>query len=402
MSLRGVVGFCILLAVVVGASVQQGRQRESDHRQVLAHRGEERRIRDADIDFFARRVKEDPTGAIDLAKLGGLYLRRARETGNNEDILRAERAARRSIENRRRSNSSGYRLLANSLMGQHRFAEAREAAFTLTATDDADLTGRALLGEIDLELGRYHEADSLFNRLRVVRNQLTIAPRYARWAELRGRAGEARRLLADTRRAILSREDLPSEQVAWFDLRLGEFALRMGASNEATMYLAHGLQVAPDDWRLLGALARLAAARGDARETIEYGERAIAQALDPATLGVVGDAYRTLGDTGKAEEYVRAMETAVATQLGPYHRAWSLYLLDHNRRIPDVLANVKAELQERRDVYGYDLLAWALYKSARFPEAQTVMHQALAVGTEDPLLQRHARAIEAAAAGPGA
>jgi hypothetical protein len=50
-------------------------------------------------------------------------------------------------------------------------------------------------------------------------------------------------------------------------------------------------------------------------------------------------------------------------------------------------------LETRRDVYGYDLFAWALYKSGRTAEARRVMSQALAWGTEDPELRARARIL---------
>src|SRR2546430_13336381 len=88
-----------------------------------------------------------------------------------------------------------------------------------------------------------------------------------------------------------------------------------------------------------------------------------------------------------------SMEVAVLGQPGQWHRAWSLFLLDHGRRVPEVLAHVTKELETRRDIYGYDLLAWALHKSGRDGAARIAMARALALGTDDPLLLRHAAAI---------
>jgi tetratricopeptide (TPR) repeat protein len=154
--------------------------------------------------------------------------------------------------------------------------------------------------------------------------------------------------------------------------------------------------VRPGDYRLLAALARLEAARGRWRRAIAYGEDAIAAVPDPATFGLISDAYQALGDSGAAAQYAHAMEVAVAGQPGQWHRAWSLFLLDHERRVPEVLARVRAELRTRRDVYGYDLLAWALHRAHRDGEARMAMDRALALGTDDPQLRAHAAAIAAA------
>ena len=82
-------------------------------------------------------------------------------------------------------------------------------------------------------------------------------------------------------------------------------------------------------------------------------------------------------------------------QPGPIHRAWGLFVLDHGtpRERASILARVRTELETRRDVYGYDLLAWSLFKLGRTDEAREAMTIALAQHTEDPLLRSHAAAM---------
>ena len=80
-------------------------------------------------------------------------------------------------------------------------------------------------------------------------------------------------------------------------------------------------------------------------------------------------------------------------QPGAYHRAWSLYLLDHNLQVNDVLQKAQEELRDRKDVYGYDIVAWALEKSGRHAEAQEALRHALRLHTPDPLLRHHAEVI---------
>ena len=61
------------------------------------------------------------------------------------------------------------------------------------------------------------------------------------------------------------------------------------------------------------------------------------------------------------------------------------------------------ELKRRKDVYGYDAYAWALYRAGRASEAVEPMKQALARGTVDPLLELHAGEIARASGdAPGA
>ncbi len=389
---RGLTGLGILLAIVVGVVAGSVRT-DTAARASAAARAADASRRDADIAFFAGRVAADPMGAADRGRLAALYLQRARETGDFEDYRRAECLARRSLELRVAHNENTYVMLASALLAQHRFVEAYAAARALNARAPGVPGHQALLGEIALELGRYREARALFDSLWPARYELAVAPRLARWAELTGRTDLARRLLDRALADAKRRPDLPPEQVAWFHLRVGDLALRHGRLAEAGYAFRAGLIVVPGDYRLLAAEARLAADRGRWRDAIDYGDEAIATLPDPATFGVVSDAYAALGDSVHAAEYARAMEVAVLGQQGQWHRAWSLFLLDHDRRVPEVLAHIRRELETRHDVYGYDLLAWALHKEGRHAAARAAMTQALALGTDDPLLLRHAAAI---------
>jgi tetratricopeptide (TPR) repeat protein len=392
---RGAVAMLtVAAAALAAATVGSVQAREAARSAGVARaRFDESRRRDADIAFFARRVAADPIGAADRARLAALYLQRARETGNFLDYARATDLARRSLALRVAHNEKTYTLLASSLLAQHRFTEARAAALALNALDPGVPRHAALLAEIALELGRYDDARALFDSLWPARHDLAVAPRLARWAEIRGDTALARRLLDGSLAGAKQRRDLPAEQLAWFHLRVGDLALRYGRLAEAEYAFRAGLNVFPGDYRLLAGLARLEAAQGNWRRAIEYGDDAIAAVPDPATFGVMSDAYARLGDMTRAAEYARAMEIAVLGQPGQWHRAWSLFLLDHGRRVPDVLAKARQELETRRDVYGYDLLAWALHGARRDREAQRAEARALAQGTQDAQLFRHAGMI---------
>jgi tetratricopeptide (TPR) repeat protein len=350
-------------------------------------------LRNRDIEFYRARTARDPRSARDFTQLAGLYLQRARETADNEDLVRAEDRARRSLALRRGRNDEAVGVLASSLMGQHRFSEAHRTALELLEADSGSIAARGLVAESAMELGRYREADSLFGMLAGYQTDLGTAPRLARWAELRGRTTEARRLLRQALTAARRRHGLPAEQLAWFHLRLGDLALRTGHLAEAGRELDAGLAIRPGDYRLLGARARLAAARHQWQRAAADGELAVSQALDPATLGLLADVWQALGDSVKSAGYDRAMRLTVLRQPGAYHRAWSLYLLDHGRDVPRVLANVRQELTARQDIYGYDLLAWALHAAGRDREARRPMASALALGTADAMLAYHAGMI---------
>jgi tetratricopeptide (TPR) repeat protein len=354
----------------------------------------EAEVRDRDIAFYQARIERDPLGALDRAQLAGLFLDRARDTGDNADLVRAEETACGSLANRHAHNSKALAVLINSLLGQHRYPEALAAARDLAQREPESRSVRAQLGEIEMELGQYDSARAIFDSLAGWTRDLAVAPRLARWLELQGRNDQAHRLLVQARDNARHLPGLSGEQAAWFELRVGDIALRNGRLGEAEKAFRAGLEAHPGDFRLLAAMARAAVARHDWRAGIDWGDRAIARHLDPATLALVGDAYRALGNSAKSEEYYRVLEVSLGGQTGAFHRAWSLALLDRGRRVPELLEKAREEINVRQDVYGWDLLAWALHRTGRDHEASAAMTHALSLGTRDAMLFYHAAMIE--------
>jgi tetratricopeptide (TPR) repeat protein len=62
-----------------------------------------------------------------------------------------------------------------------------------------------------------------------------------------------------------------------------------------------------------------------------------------------------------------------------------------------VLREARKDIVGRRDVYGYDLLAWASYKAGHVADARRAVTEALSQNTEDASLYYHAGMIAAAA-----
>ena len=354
----------------------------------------ERAMHDADIAFYQQRVTRDPTGAIDHLHLAALYLQRARERAAPADLGRAEVEARMSLANRRTHNSEAWHTLALALVGQHKFLEAHAAADSLLAADPTADGPRSLLGEIDLELGRYPEADTIFTALDRRSAEPPVLARVARWASLRGNAEHARNVMMAAREKVHRQAGTPAEQVAWYDLRRGEMALTQGEFGEAAKELQRALDVAPDDPRILLALSRLALAKHDGEHALRWANAAMNAGEDPLAFALASDADAMLGRADDATRMFRAFETAIdAAPPNAWHRQWRLELLDHDRQVPAVLSQAELELRTRPDVYGWDQYAWALHHAGREAEARVAMQNALKWHTQDVLLDQHAAAL---------
>lgn len=357
----------------------------------------ERAQRDTQITVWTRALAADTASAIALGQLAGLHLQRSREGGGWEDILAAEAFARRSLASRAARNGATAATLVSALVAQHRFAEAQVAAAALVEREPDVPPYRAMLAEVAMERGDYARAAVEFAAVRPSREHLSVAPRVARWHELRGEVAESRRLLERAVETALADPQRAVETKAWFTLRLAEFERRAERPNRAERSLRRGLALAPNDPRLLAAMTRLSASRGDEDGVLDWGERALAAELDPELILLVADAHAARGDEGQARRMRAAFSVAATARAGPFHRAWSLALLDRDTRVDEILERAEAELVERHDIYAYDLAAWANFKAGRVARARVLMAQALQLGTADPQLAAHQRAIASVA-----
>ena len=390
---------CGLIAIGAGsvmASRDAAAAKRSQSAAAVARVRDDRRVLDANIVLYEDAARIDTLSATFPAQAAALYLQRARITASDDDVQRAEAAARRSLALRTSHNDDAAVTLVGALLAQHRFVDARDVATALVQREPGAPSYRAMLGEILLELGEYDAARTVFLALDSERTRPGVASRYARFMELTGRVAESRALIRTAGEQMLSRDDLPRADIAWYFLRMGDLELREGRARRAKRAYHDGLDVAPGDHRLLGALARLEAAQGHFTLARALGEEALGTAFDPAILALLSEVAIAEGDTSQQREYRRAMELVVPARNAPPHRAWSLTLVDHGQRTSEILAIARKDLETRRDVYGYDLLAWALYRTGRYAEAREAIAMAVAQGTQDALIHFHAGMIHRA------
>ncbi|HEX6049587.1 MAG TPA: tetratricopeptide repeat protein [Gemmatimonadaceae bacterium] len=392
---KRIISVLVLTAVAALASARRVTRAEARTAAREAARVE-RETRDHDIAFFARRATEDPQSAADRAQVAGLYLQRARDTGDWENYHLAEAYARAALALRTDRNGKAYLTLASSLLARHEFGEAYRVAREMVTLAPDEPAYRALLGELQVELGDYEAARITFDTLRVHHRHPAVAPRLARWLELTGDRRMAEQVLRWAQRDVERRAELPAEQRAWFTLRLADFLVRHGRVGEAEDVARAGLAIAPDDGRLMLILARAAALRGAWRDVLRHVHQA-GDAADISALALAGDAAFALGDTAGARVRWARAEQRGHEQPEPYNRQWTLFRLEHGVEPNDTRAILEREIQERRDVYGWDQLAMARLATGDVAGAERATEEALRLGTTDAVLWWHAARVAKAA-----
>ncbi len=356
------------------------------------------------IRFYADRVKHDPEDTRSQNALAEYYLERVRETGNEDYLPLAVNAARASLKAVWAArNLGGLTAIAHAEFANHAFAEARDHALELTQLQPNKSEPYSILGDAHLELGNYEEAAEAFNKMQSFGEEnATTETRLARLAFLRGSTDEAREHFGAALALLVALPRPPNETIAWCRWQLGETAFGTGDYATAETYYREALRTVPNYFRALGSMGRARAASGDFPAAIHYLEEAARIVPVADFMAALGDLYQLSGRTKEATVRYELVE-----QLGehsrkvhgtPFDRHVALFYADHNMKTEEAYALARGEWEAgRHDVYGADALAWTALKSGRIAEAETVMKEALRLGTSDARFFYHAGMIARAA-----
>jgi tetratricopeptide (TPR) repeat protein len=219
--------------------------------------------------------------------------------------------------------------------------------------------------------------------------------RLANLAELKGDLQEALRLME---RAVQEAVGMAGsrEGVAWYLFRLGDLYFNAGQYDQAARHYEAALRVFDNYYLALAGLGKVRAAQGRDDEAIELYERSVAMMPQPSALAALGDLYMETGQQEKARlqfDTVELIATLAAINRQVYNRELALFYADHDVKLDKALELAEREMEVRQDIYGYDALAWTLYKNGRTDEAAKAMREALKLGTQDARLFFHAGMI---------
>jgi tetratricopeptide (TPR) repeat protein len=349
------------------------------------------------IRTFEGRTDANPSSFIDYTILGQLHARHSRETGDPESLSRAEAALRRALDINP-AYTPARAGLAAVFLDQHRFQEAAALARQINSEGTVNVQALATLADASFAMGDYAEATSGYLRLASATPGPAAQVRLARLEHLRGNVDEALRL---TRSAAAGEYAAggTAESVAWYLTRVGDLYLEIGDLEQAARHFESALTLFDRYYDALAGLAQVRAAQGELQAAISLYERSVQLAPQPGTLAQLGDVYQAAGNTEKARaQYDAVVSIATTATSNPpvYNRELAMFYADHAIRPEEALRLAEAEIAVRRDVYGYDLLAWALFRNDRHSEAAAAIEKALEHGTRLASFHFHAALIREA------
>jgi tetratricopeptide (TPR) repeat protein len=356
------------------------------------------RIRE-NVAFWSARSTRQPNDFISSTRWAASEIDLARATGDVSRYLAADGALDRALTaSPEHRPALGYRGAV--LVALHEFEAARDHARTVLAAQPGDPVALATLGDAALALGDMDTARGAYQELSLVADSAAARVRASHLAFVDGDPVEAVALSRAALEAALD-EGLEGSSLTWFRYQLGDALASTGDLDGAAAAFAGALRDDPSSPLAHWGLARIAAAGDQWDEAIAHLDAAIAIVPSPEFVARRADLYGLRGGSGddRRERDDRRTVLAIGSLAGDaaavYDRTLSLYLSSRGDRPERALELAESELAARRDVYGYDALAWALLANDRAGEAREAMTEALALGTRDAKLLFHAGMIEA-------
>jgi tetratricopeptide (TPR) repeat protein len=339
-------------------------------------------------------LRAHPNNGEAASLLGLAYLQKVREVGDPSYYPKAEELFNRALD-RNKDDLNALVGLGTLALARHDFAEALDWGQRAATLNPYHTAAYGVIGDAQIELGRYDEAVATFQQMINLRPDLTSFTRVSYARELHGDVPGAIEAMQSAAMAGAGR----MENVAWTQTQLGNLYFNSGDIQSAkTQYDASLLTLDGYVYGLAG-LARVAAAEGDLPAAIDLYSQAIQLMPLPEFVIALGDVYTAAGQPdAAANQYalVDAMQQLYRENGVDTDAEMALFDADHDRNLDQALRQAKDAYKKRSSIRTADVLAWTLYKTGNAAEARKYSQEALRLGTKDALLLFHAGMIESA------
>lgn len=357
-----------------------------------------------EIAHYQQVVRQPTSSGLDAGALAIAYLQMARATGQGHWYLLANQAAQQSLSKLPVNNSTALAVLARVAEAQHDFAATLKLAEQIPDPKEAI----ALQVTTNLALGKLTAADQAAQQL----VDLTLSPSaFTLQALVQVARGQDAAALKNFDYALSTEDAGELSTSARIRTLLGRFYYERGQLSLANDLYREALRILPGY-----PAAQINLAQLEIRQE-RYGaaERQYAQ-LTAASAGA-STIYDTLVLRGRARikalqgdrPAAEALWTEAETLLRASFAGTSGFTLGHRRDLARLLLErgnpndraeavtlMQTEVTRRRDAETLDTYAWALISQGQWQQAQSIVKEAIALGTRDATLLRRAAAIEAA------
>jgi tetratricopeptide (TPR) repeat protein len=346
------------------------------------------------------RLRAVPTDWHSFGRLGQAYVQEARVTADPTYYPKAEGVLNRSLRLQPSGNFEALTGLAALSAARHEFAAALSWGQKAISINPYSAEAQAIVGDAEVELGRYQEAFGTFQRAVDLKPELSTYARVSYAWELQGNVQNAIRAMQLALQSAGSASD-----AAWAANQLAELYWNSGRLDRAEAWYRDAIGRDPTFIPPHAGLAKIEMAKGRLGPAVRDFGWVVARYPAPEYVIALADAHAVAGRSTEAsrqyalvhaeEELFRANGVNIDLEV-------ALFDADHRVDLARGLAAAQAEWGRRQSIQVADALAWQLYANARFDDALTYANEALRLGTRNALFFFHRGMIESALRSPGA
>jgi tetratricopeptide (TPR) repeat protein len=339
---------------------------------------------------YTERLTTSPNDHDTLLLLGLAYYQHARETADPTDYGRAQQAFDRLTA----TDPNDVEALIGEgtiALAKHDFARALAIGERALALDGHIARVYGVIGDAQVELGRYDEAVKSVQAMVNLRPELSSYSRVSYQRELHGQLDGAISAMENAVEA----GGPATENTEYVRVILGNLWFLKGDLSRAEASYQASLAHSPGYVYALAGMARVKAAKGELAASIDLSQQAADRVPFPEFLIALGETQETDGranDSLRTYGLVRQIEglfkaNGVNTDLDV-----ALFEAEHGDP-GTALALARAAYAATPNIKAADALAWALYKNGQLPDARQRAEEAVRLGTLDPSYLYHAGMI---------
>ena len=343
------------------------------------------------IQTLQERLRTNPDDWQSYSQLGVAFLQKARETGDPTYYQRTEEALDKALS----LQPSDYVSISAKgalALARHDFAAALEWGEKAKQINPGRTYAYGVVADAQVELGRYEEAIETLQTMVDLRPDMSSYSRISYLRELHGDTEGALEMMQLAVDSGLS----GTENTAWVRTQLANLYFNSGDLERAEQEYQLTLQSRPKYVYALAGLGRVRLAQGETEEAIELLNQAVGIMPIPEFVITLGELYQSAGQEDAAQqqyELLAAIETLHRANGVDMDMEIALFNADHDRNLEETVQLAREAYTHRPSIHGADVLAWALYKTGNYKEAQTYSEEALQLGTKDALKLFHAGII---------
>jgi tetratricopeptide (TPR) repeat protein len=345
---------------------------------------------EAAIKSYTELLKANPKDHDTLLLLGLAYYQHARETADPTDYGRAKQAFDLLIT----TNPNDVEALIGEgtiALARHDFAGALAIGQKALSLDSHIARIYGVIGDAQVELGRYDEAVQSVQSMVDTRPDLSSYSRVSYQRELHGQLDGA----ISAMESAVEAGGPATENTEYVRVILGNLWFLKGDQAKAELSYESSLAHSPGYVYALAGMARVKAAEGDLAGAIDLYQQAADRVPFPEFLIALGETQEAAGrmdDAARTYRLVRQIEGLFKANRVNTDLDLALFEAEHGDPAT-ALELARAAYAATPNVKAADALAWALYKNGELPEARQRAQEALRLGSLDPSYQYHAGMI---------